>query len=1036
MNNGLDRGANLAFTVGRLGEVGCSSLALAPYQEWDYITWPTEAAWVDALSRRTLGAYALAADTPEGLEALKQRLANGRLAVVRFDVYSTFEDRYPAPAPGISNGVYYCPDGARIAGHAVTVVGYDDARSYVDHRDGSTRYGAFLLANSWGDSWGVTNSTGTGTKGFLWVAYAAFQEGSFGPYAYFTDDRPGYRPRVYAVAGVNHPTRRSLRVLSGVGAPGFPQALSYAAIDGSGGAAAISDARRIAVDLTDLLHSVPPDGVANLFVEVRVAGAASDSATVTSASFYADLEGDGTYTELPSADPTLSITPGSLGWACAAASGGAVRFVDARNAAGPWEGTTPNPYQTIQAAVDASAAGDLVVLMPGAYPEEVMLSRSLHLLGAGLDRSVVAAPDGGAAISVGGGAEVSIRSLTVEGGAVGVRVEGGSADLVRAKVRSCETGLSILGPGDRLSVRETTVAGCGVGLEARAGTTTVDRATFHRNAEGMVLAAAATVQNTIVAEGGGAGIRAAGGAAPTIRFCNVWGNGQDYADCAPGPGCLSEDPMLFAPFEGYHNLGYGSPCANAGAADGVNADGETDIGAHAAVTVAPEGADYDDIALAVEAAARLGPRASVLVGPGVYQIPDGRIRLFAPVAVIGASPTHVVVDGARGPGNGFCVHDGAGGGAISGFTVANHGFNGVALYLESRDGAPVPFLISHNIIRHSFRSGVHIHGDSSPRIASNTIVANGDDGVRLAADSTSRCQPVIENNIIADNLQAGIVQLSPSAAPVVDYNDIYNSPTLAYGITLGQHNLHASPLFVNPAGHDYHLSELSPCIDAGNPASEYRREPEPNGGRINLGAYGNTSEAQLSPLFRDVPRGHWAYDYIAACHDAGIVGGYGDGTYRPELAVSRDQMAVFISRALAGGDASVPPGPAEATFPDVPVEHWAFRHIEYAGAQGIVAGYEDGLYRPEGLVDRGQMAVFVARGMAGADGQVPEPEGEPTFADVTAEGEWGWCHRYVEYIAATAVTGGYPDGLYHPEYVVGRDQMAVFVARGFGLPME
>ena len=32
----------------------------------------------------------------------------------------------------------------------------------------------------------------------------------------------------------------------------------------------------------------------------------------------------------------------------------------------------------------------------------------------------------------------------------------------------------------------------------------------------------------------------------------------------------------------------------------------------------------------------------------------------------------------------------------------------------------------------------------------------------------------------------------------------------------------------------------SPCIDAGDPASDYALEPAGNGGRINLGRYGNT----------------------------------------------------------------------------------------------------------------------------------------------------------------------------------------------------
>lgn len=45
---------------------------------------------------------------------------------------------------------------------------------------------------------------------------------------------------------------------------------------------------------------------------------------------------------------------------------------------------------------------------------------------------------------------------------------------------------------------------------------------------------------------------------------------------------------------------------------------------------------------------------------------------------------------------------------------------------------------------------------------------------------------------------------------------------------------------------DYHLRSESPCIDAGDPDSPVDDEPEPNGGRINLGAYGGTIEASLS----------------------------------------------------------------------------------------------------------------------------------------------------------------------------------------------
>jgi hypothetical protein len=72
------------------------------------------------------------------------------------------------------------------------------------------------------------------------------------------------------------------------------------------------------------------------------------------------------------------------------------------------------------------------------------------------------------------------------------------------------------------------------------------------------------------------------------------------------------------------------------------------------------------------------------------------------------------------------------------------------------------------------------------------------------------------------------------------------------------------PLFVDPRGGDHHLSSergrywpafklwvldeaTSPCIDAGDPADSYLLERKPNGGRIDVGAYGGTPYASLTP---------------------------------------------------------------------------------------------------------------------------------------------------------------------------------------------
>ena len=79
----------------------------------------------------------------------------------------------------------------------------------------------------------------------------------------------------------------------------------------------------------------------------------------------------------------------------------------------------------------------------------------------------------------------------------------------------------------------------------------------------------------------------------------------------------------------------------------------------------------------------------------------------------------------------------------------------------------------------------------------------------------------------------------------------------------GEGNIGDDPYFADPCNGDYHLkskagrwdpnlndwvtdANTSPCIDAGNPMSSIGNEPFPNGGRINMGAYGGTAEASKS----------------------------------------------------------------------------------------------------------------------------------------------------------------------------------------------
>ena len=193
-----------------------------------------------------------------------------------------------------------------------------------------------------------------------------------------------------------------------------------------------------------------------------------------------------------------------------------------------------------------------------------------------------------------------------------------------------------------------------------------------------------------------------------------------------------------------------------------------------------------------------------------------------------------------------------------------------------------------------------------------------------------------------------------------------------------------------------------------------------------------TKANYVTVTFDDVQPGDWAFEEILACVDAGVVGGYEDGLYHGDWDIARDQMAVFIARAMCGGEAEVPDPPCDGPpFPDVPCGSWASPHIQYIVSQGVAAGYDDGYYRPESIVLRDQMAVFMARVLCGGEDEVPDvPCDRPPFPDVSCE---FWARKHIEHILSKGVTRGCDDGLYHPEMACTRDQMAVYIARAFDL---
>ncbi|MGF7034261.1 hypothetical protein J2T17_005211 [Paenibacillus mucilaginosus] len=175
----------------------------------------------------------------------------------------------------------------------------------------------------------------------------------------------------------------------------------------------------------------------------------------------------------------------------------------------------------------------------------------------------------------------------------------------------------------------------------------------------------------------------------------------------------------------------------------------------------------------------------------------------------------------------------------------------------------------------------------------------------------------------------------------------------------------------------------------------------------------NTGAAELSDI-----RGHWAEQPITAMTEEGIIGGYPDGTFRPEGTVTRAQFLKLVVTAAAKGPL---PDADGAVFGDVPAEHWAASYVSAALKEGIIAGGDAGSsLRPEEEVTRAEMAVLLARALK----LKVEPEAAG-YADNRELPEAGW----IGAAARAGIVSGFEDGTFRPAAPATRAQAAVMIAR-------
>jgi hypothetical protein len=166
-------------------------------------------------------------------------------------------------------------------------------------------------------------------------------------------------------------------------------------------------------------------------------------------------------------------------------------------------------------------------------------------------------------------------------------------------------------------------------------------------------------------------------------------------------------------------------------------------------------------------------------------------------------------------------------------------------------------------------------------------------------------------------------------------------------------------------------------------------------------AQAEPSPSTRSHDFPDVGTIHPFHESISWMADEGFVTGYPDGTYRPELALSRQHMAQILWR-MSGEPSTTAPEP----FIDVGPSNPFYTAIRWGYATGVFNGGADNRFRPHATITRQALGAMLHR-LSG----IEDTYGTRTFVDVPSS------HPFSAAISWWVNSGqakGYTDGTFRP----------------------
>ncbi|MDO4816313.1 MAG: S-layer homology domain-containing protein [Bacillota bacterium] len=164
-------------------------------------------------------------------------------------------------------------------------------------------------------------------------------------------------------------------------------------------------------------------------------------------------------------------------------------------------------------------------------------------------------------------------------------------------------------------------------------------------------------------------------------------------------------------------------------------------------------------------------------------------------------------------------------------------------------------------------------------------------------------------------------------------------------------------------------------------------------------------------------KGSWAEHEIALVADAGIVGGYPDGTFRPNANITREAFAKVVANFMGFTEEA-----DLSQYTDVNPGGALTPYVARCVAAGVMGGFSDTRMAPKNNITREQAAAMLRRAF-----QLKTAGQKANFTDAASIAEK--LQPEVAALEATGLITGYADGTFRPKANLTRAQMMVIISR-------